>query len=93
MKMVNAMHVNSSDNCVTLTDHAVGGDMVSFLEGDSETTVIARGRIPAWHKMAIKSVKKGGDIYKYGSVIGAAVDNIEAGDHVHIHNLRSCVIG
>ena len=93
MKTVNAMHVNILDNCVTLADHTGTGDMVCFLEGDTDRTIIARGSIPIWHKMAIRPVKKGGDICKYGNVIGIALDNIEAGDHVHVHNLRSCVIG
>jgi len=89
MKTVKAIHVNTIDNCVTLTGNADAGDLICFLENGMENAVTTRGSIPIWHKAAIKSVKKGGNVYKYGEVIGIAHENIEAGDHVHIHNILS----
>ena len=43
--------------------------------------------IPAGHKMAIRSVRAGDPVYRYGNVIGFATNAIQAGEHVHIHNL------
>ena len=40
------------------------------------------------HKFAVKAIKKGEDIIKYGEVIGAASAFIPAGAHVHVHNLE-----
>jgi altronate dehydratase small subunit len=40
------------------------------------------------HKFAVKPIKKGEDILKYGEVIGSAIADIDSGEHVHIHNLE-----
>ena len=89
MRTVNAIHVNSMDNCVTLAGVADVGDMVRFLDGGVEKTVAAGGHVPVWHKMAVRPVEKGRGVYKYGAVIGIALENIGIGDHVHVHNIRS----
>lgn len=39
--------------------------------------------------MAIKDIPKGGEIIKYGEIIGRATANIEPGEHVHVHNVES----
>ena len=44
-------------------------------------------KIPQGHKISIKEIKKGEKIIKYGQIIGEATKNIQAGDHVHSHNL------
>ena len=93
MKNVKAVHVNILDTCVTLTDAADEGDTVRFLEDSVERSVTAREDVPKWHKMAIKSIKKGDSVYKYGAVIGIALEDIETGECVHIHNMRSPGIG
>lgn len=41
------------------------------------------------HKFALKNIKKGEPIIKYGEVIGLAKSNIKKGDWVHSHNLVS----
>jgi altronate dehydratase small subunit len=92
MRIVNAIHVSSLDNCVTLAGAAVAGDTVRFVTGDGdggEKTVTVRGCIPIWHKMAVMPVTKGSGVYKYGAVIGVALEDIAAGDHVHVHNICS----
>ena len=45
--------------------------------------------IPAGHKFALKDIKKGDFIIKYGEVIGRAKENIKKGDWVHTHNVKS----
>ena len=47
----------------------------------------AKNAVPQGHKAAIVPVKAGGHIVKYGQIIGAASRDIEAGEHVHVHNL------
>ncbi|MDD2256221.1 MAG: UxaA family hydrolase [Bacteroidales bacterium] len=41
------------------------------------------------HKIAIKSIKAGDNILKYGLSIGIAITDITAGEHVHVQNLRT----
>ena len=47
------------------------------------------GDIPAGHKYALRDIKAGEPVYKYGEVIGRATENIKAGEWVHTHNLKS----
>ena len=44
-------------------------------------------KIPQGHKISTKEIKKGEKIFKYGQIIGEATTNIQAGEHVHNHNL------
>jgi len=43
--------------------------------------------IPAGHKVAIRPVRVGDPVYRYGNVIGFATTAIQPGEHVHTHNL------
>ena len=41
------------------------------------------------HKVARRAIPTGEKIIKYGAPIGVATAAIEAGAHVHVHNVRS----
>ena len=41
------------------------------------------------HKIALEKLKKGENIKKYAAPIGYASQDIAAGEHVHIHNMKS----
>jgi len=45
--------------------------------------------IPMAHKIARHAIAAGETIRKYGMPIGIATADIPAGDHVHVHNIRS----
>lgn len=47
------------------------------------------GNIPAGHKFALKDIKKGEYVIKYGEIIGRAKCDIVKGEWVHSHNLES----
>ena len=44
-------------------------------------------QIPLGHKVAIKEIRSGNPIIKYGEIIGKATKAIAAGQHVHVHNV------
>ncbi len=46
-----------------------------------------RDEVPAGHKVALREIRQGEQVRKYGQVIGVATSNIAAGEHVHTHNL------
>ncbi len=46
-------------------------------------------KIPFGHKAAVRDIKAGEPIVKYGAPIGIATENIRAGAHVHMHNMKS----
>jgi altronate hydrolase len=48
-----------------------------------------RSFIPQGHKIALQHISTGEAIIKYGMPIGLAKVPIEAGEHVHIHNVTS----
>jgi len=48
-----------------------------------------KSKIKLGHKIALKDIKKGEYILKYGEIIGVAKNNIKKGEWVHSHNLIS----
>ena len=56
-------------------------------------TVTLREDIPMGHKTALREIRKGEAVIKYGFPIGEATEDIPAGAHVHTHNLRTLLSG
>ncbi|TYO75905.1 altronate dehydratase [Pseudomonas sp. CK-NBRI-02] len=52
-----------------------------------EEGVRVRELIPAGHKVAARDLEAGQPLRRYGQIIGFASQAIEAGEHVHVHNL------
>ncbi|MFZ3289097.1 MAG: altronate dehydratase family protein [Telluria sp.] len=49
--------------------------------------LVVRGLIPPGHKLAVRAIAAGAAVRRYGQIIGFAARAIEAGEHVHTHNL------
>lgn len=49
--------------------------------------LVVRGLIPPGHKLAVRAIAPGTAVRRYGQIIGFAARGIEAGEHVHTHNL------
>ena len=45
------------------------------------------------HKYALRDIKIGEDIIKYGNSIGHAITDIKKGEHVHTHNVKTNLSG
>lgn len=45
--------------------------------------------IPLGHKLARHDIPAGDKVLKYGAPIGSATAEIRAGEHAHVHNIRS----
>jgi altronate hydrolase len=73
------------DNVAVATCNLPRGAVVA-VEGEELTT---RDPIPFAHKIAIRAIRKDGQVIKYGVPIGRAKVAIEPGQHVHVHNIRS----
>ena len=84
-----ALIASPQDSVVTLTKEAACGEQISYYLNGETASVTARQAVPVYHKIAVKPVKKGQPVIKYGEVIGIARADIEPGDHVHTHNLSS----
>lgn len=51
------------------------------------------GDIPMGHKIALCNIASGEKIIKYGFPIGIATSDIKAGEHVHVHNIKTLLSG
>ena len=86
--MPRAVVLHKEDNVGTLIDSARKGEACT-LQGERTGSVPLAADIAFGHKVCIAATPAGGDILKYGQVIGRATKAIAAGEHVHVHNVES----
>ncbi|MBS3969826.1 MAG: UxaA family hydrolase [Clostridia bacterium] len=79
----------AKDNVANILSNDVKKDMVIpvTVKGE-ELQIKVSADIPYGHKVAIKPIKAGDTIIKYGLSIGRAIADIAVGEHVHIHNIE-----
>ncbi len=78
-----AIHLHPSDN-VAVARVPIPADVELRIDG---VTVLTRDAIPAGHKVALRPIAEGEMVRRYGQAIGRAKAYIEAGRHIHTHNL------
>jgi hypothetical protein len=54
-----------------------------------ERTITVRDAIPFAHKLAIGDMGAGQTVRKFGVPIGSTTRSVAAGEHVHVHNIKS----
>ena len=67
---------------------------IQTLEAGDTVTVAAQrvnvaARLTLGHKLAARAIRAGERIIKYHVPIGSATRDIAAGEHVHLHNMKS----
>jgi (2R)-sulfolactate sulfo-lyase subunit alpha len=60
-----------------------------IMDDDQSTSVMARQDIPIGHKVALKDMNPGDTVWKYGVDMGRVVAPIKAGEHAHVHNIKT----
>lgn len=60
-----------------------------FMDTQEPLEIRVASDIPLGHKIALKDLKVGDTVLKYGHDIGLVVADTVAGAHVHIHNLKT----
>jgi altronate dehydratase len=80
-----AIAISSEDNVATALEALEPGRVLDV--GGHRVTVAAA--IPRGHKVALRSIRAGEAVVKYGSPIGIATAEIGPGMHVHTHNVES----
>ncbi len=79
------IRINEKDNvCVALKDLPKGTTVTA---GDRTVTLIED--IMRGHKVALRDLKTGDNVIKYGFPIGHATKDVPAGSHLHVHNLKT----
>ena len=67
-----------------------GTEMLGVItETDTTTKTKANHDIPIGHKVALKDLKKGDTVIKYGTDVGRIVADVKKGDHVHTQNMKT----
>lgn len=60
-----------------------------IMDEDKTIQVVAKQPIPIGHKVALRDMEVGETVFKYGIDIGKVVAPIKAGDHAHVHNIKT----
>ena len=76
------IRLHANDNVLVVREPIALGQLLP------EFDLRMRAQVPAGHKIAARRIAQGEPVKKYDTVIGAASRDIEAGEHVHGHNLE-----
>ena len=85
--MQDFIKINKDDNVAVALKPIAKGTTVNV----AGTDVTTLEDIPQGHKFAIKPIKKGDAVIKYGFRIGYAQADVEVGGWIHTHNLRTAL--
>ena len=83
--MNNVIKLNENDNVITALANLKKSDRI-VVDG---VEIVLKKDIERGHKIALSNIAKGDKIVKYGYPIGGASLDIEQGDHVHVHNVKT----
>lgn len=60
-----------------------------IMEQDKTISLDTISAVPIGHKVALKDLGTGDTVIKYGVDIGRVVAPIRAGEHLHVHNVKT----
>jgi altronate hydrolase len=83
--MTPALVISGRDNVATALETLDAGRILTF----GEVSVAVAEPIPRGHKLALREIRAGEAVVKFGSPIGTASTRIAPGAHVHTHNVAS----
>lgn len=89
--MQKVLIINENDNVAVAVQPLKKGDKIDINMKDQEglDKIRVREDIPLNYKIALKRIKKGERIMKYGQTIGRAIKDIKEGECVHTDNVES----
>jgi altronate dehydratase small subunit len=86
---IDAIMIKAADNVATALRGLQLEEEAVINAGEVENKIRLVDNIPFGHKFAVRPIKMGESIIKYGEIIGRATQRIEAGGHAHIQNIES----
>lgn len=84
-----AIIIDKKDNVATALSRLEEGDSIQVGIEDYGLDIVLSQNIPFGHKFALKDIRQGEAVIKYGEVIGLATKQIRQGEHAHVHNVES----
>jgi len=89
------VHRAGDSVAVAVRDLSPGPVRGGYLSGGEQAgeggwvTIRLAEPVPLGHKFALRQIARGGDVIEYGVRVAVATSDIAAGQHAHVHNLRS----
>jgi len=82
--------MDEKDNVAVVLAETAENEEIRIIHQKQEAgRMTVKEPIGIYHKVALRPIRPGDKIIKYGEIIGMAVKPIAAGEHVHVHNIRS----
>lgn len=85
--MQDFVKINQNDNVAVALRPIAKGEALNV----AGTQVITAEEIPQGHKFALRPIKAGEEVVKYGFRIGYAKEDIETGQWIHVHNVKTAL--
>ena len=83
-------HPDDNVGVVVVEGLTAGTEMLCVVTHDnSDFRLTAKMDIPIGHKVALKDLKTGDTVMKYGEDIGKMVGDAATGEHVHTQNCKT----
>ena len=79
------LYLVGGDNVAVATRELAAGSIINVAGSEIEL----QSTVDVGHKFAVRPIKTGERIVKYGAPVGSASADIAPGEYVHIHNLQS----
>ena len=83
------LQITPRDMVAVALEPLKAGETMAY--GHGEITLLED--LPMGHKVALRDIREGEPVIKYGYPIGKALADIPAGAHVHTHNLKTLLSG
>ncbi|MEO7009886.1 MAG: UxaA family hydrolase [Caldimonas sp.] len=85
------LHDASDSVAVVVVEGVKAGTAMTgwVMDDDKTVNLSARQDIPIGHKVALKDMAAGDTVVKYGIDMGKVVAPIKAGEHAHVHNIKT----
>jgi altronate dehydratase small subunit len=77
--------LDERDNVFVVTARIRAGETITV----SGRSLTVAADLPLGHKLARRDIAAGEKVVKYGAPIGSATSSIRAGEHAHVHNIKS----
>ena len=91
-KMIHVVLHDAKDTvAVAVVEGIASGTTLNawIMDEDKTINVKATQDIPIGHKVALRDMAVGDTVFKYGIDIGKVVAPIKAGEHAHVHNIKT----
>lgn len=85
--MQDVIKINQEDNVAVALRPIAKGETLDI----AGTLVTTLEEIPQGHKVAVKPIKSGESVIKYGFCIGNAKEDVAVGQWIHVHNLKTAL--